>query len=175
MVYGYFKDLSKRTAADKVLRDKASNIAKNPKYDGYQRGHALMVYKFFDKKTSGGTVKSKHLLKEQLAEELHKPIIRIFKKQKAHSSFKDNIRSADLADMQLISKFHKRIRFSLCVIDIFSKYAWFFPLKDKKDVTITNAFQKILYEFRRKPNKIWADKAVNFIIDHWNHGYKKMI
>ena len=75
MVYGGFKDLSKRTAADRVLRDKASNITKNPKYDGYQRGLALMIYKFFDKKTSGGTVKSKKILKEQLAEELHKTII----------------------------------------------------------------------------------------------------
>ena len=164
MVYGDFKDLSKRTAADRVLRDKASNITKNPKYDGYQRGLALMIYKFFDKKTSGGTVKRKKILKEKLAEELHKTIIRIFKKQKVHSSFKDNIRGADLADMQLISKFHKRICFSLYVIDIFSKYAWFFPLKDKKDFIITNA--KKLYEFRRKPNKIRVDKAVNFIIDH---------
>ena len=80
MVYGDFKDLSKRTAADRVLRDKASNITKNPKYDGYQRGLALMIYKFFDKKTSGGTVKRKKNLKEKLAEELHKTIIRIFKK-----------------------------------------------------------------------------------------------
>ena len=53
---------------------------------------------------------------------------------------------ADLADMRLISKFNKGFRFLLCVIDIFSKYAWVVPLKDKKDVTITNAFQKVLKE-----------------------------
>ena len=56
MAYGDFKDLTRRTASDKVLRDKAFNIAKNPKYDGYQRGLASMVYKFFDKKSKGGGV-----------------------------------------------------------------------------------------------------------------------
>ena len=58
MADGDFKDLNKRTAVDRVLRDKAFNIAKKPKYDGYQLGHVSMVYKFFDKKTSGGTVKN---------------------------------------------------------------------------------------------------------------------
>ena len=85
MAYGDFKELIKRTAADKVLRDKAFNITKNPKYDGYQRGLASMVYKFFDKKTkgSGATLANKSAIKstpqnEQLADELHKPIIRKF-------------------------------------------------------------------------------------------------
>ena len=58
MVYGDFKDLNRRTAVDKVLRDKAFNIAKNPKYDGYQRGFASMVYNFFDKKATGGPIKN---------------------------------------------------------------------------------------------------------------------
>ena len=61
MVYGDFKDLTRRTACDKILRDKAFNIAKNPKYDGYPRGRASMVYKFFDKKTSGKTVKNENM------------------------------------------------------------------------------------------------------------------
>ena len=60
--------------------------------------------------------------------------------------------------MQLISKFNKGFRFLLCVIDIFSKYAWVVPLKDKKGITITNAFQKILKESNRRPSKIWVDK-----------------
>ena len=81
-----------------------------------------MVYKFFDKKTAGSYIKSIPK-NEQLAEELHKPIIRKFKKRKVCSTFKDNIWGADLADMQLISKFNKGFRFLLCVIDIFSKYA----------------------------------------------------
>ena len=69
---------------------------------------------------------------EQLAEELHKPIIRKFKKRNVYSSFNDNIWGADLADMQSISKSNNGSRFLLCVIDIFSKYAWVVPLKDKK-------------------------------------------
>ena len=69
---------------------------------------------------------------QQLAEELHKPVIRKFEKRKVHSAFKDNIWDADLADMQLLSRHNKGIRFLLCVIDIYSKYAWVVPLKDKK-------------------------------------------
>ena len=79
MAYGNFKDLKRRTALDKVLKDKAFKIAKNPKYDGYQRGLASMVYKFFDKKSSGSgitAIKPNY----QLANEFHKPIIRKFKK-----------------------------------------------------------------------------------------------
>ena len=130
MAYGDFKDLKKRTVADKVLRDKAFNIAKYPKCDGYQRGLPSMVYKFFDKKTksSGVTLANKSAIKsipqnEQLAEELHKPIIRKFKTRKVHLAFKDNIWAADLADMQLISKFNTGFIFLLCVNDIYSKYA----------------------------------------------------
>ena len=106
MAYGDFKDLARRTVSDKFLRDKAFNIAKDPKYDGYQRGLASMVFKFFDKKTSGSGIKHS----EQLAEELHKPIIGKFKERKVYSSFRDNIWGADLGDMQL-SKFDKGISF----------------------------------------------------------------
>ena len=77
MVYGDFKDL-KRTFSDKILRDKAFNIAKNPKSDGYQRGLTFMVYKFFDKKSAGSGVNIPLEFNEQLAKELHKPIIRKF-------------------------------------------------------------------------------------------------
>ena len=85
MAYGDFKDLARRTASDKVLRDKAFNIGKNPKYDGYQRGLASISYKFFDKKSAGSGVATlgyksaaNNEIKQnlQLAEELHKPIIR---------------------------------------------------------------------------------------------------
>ena len=64
--------------------------------------------------------------------------------------------------MQLISKFNKGFRFLLCVIDIFSKYAWVVPLKDKKGVSIVNAFQQILKGSNRKPNKTWVDKGSKF-------------
>ena len=76
MAYGDFKDLAKRTASDKVLRNKAFNIAKTSKYDGYQRRLASMVYKLFDKESSGSGIKNEIKRNEQLAEELHKPIIK---------------------------------------------------------------------------------------------------
>ena len=108
---------------------------------------------------------------QQLANELHKPIIRNFQKRRVYSSFTDNIWGADLADMQLISKYNKGIRYLLCVIDLFSKYAWIIPLKDKKGVTIVNAFQKILKESNRKPNKIWSDQGS----EYYNKSFKKML
>ena len=78
MAYVDFKDLARRTASDNVLRDKAFNIAKNPKYNGYQRGLASMVYKLFDKNSTGSGVNIPLEFNEQLAKELHKPIIRKF-------------------------------------------------------------------------------------------------
>ena len=113
--------------------------------DGYQRGHASMVYKLFDKKSASLTDKSvsgsgivnnnnnnnnnnsNNNIKQNLQltkKELHKPIIRKFKKRNVYSRFRDNIWGADLADMHLISKCNKGFRFLLCVIDIFSKYVW---------------------------------------------------
>ena len=80
MAYGDFKDLAKRTASDKVSGDKAFNVAKSPKYDGYPRGLASMVYKFFDKKSKGDSVNIPLESNEELAKELHKPIIKKFKK-----------------------------------------------------------------------------------------------
>ena len=107
-----------------------------------------MLYKLFDKKfalladksASGSSIKNENISKKKLAKELQKTIIRNFKKKKLHSSFINNLGGADLADMQFINKFDKGIWFLLRVIDIFSKYAWVIPLKDKKEITITNAF-----------------------------------
>ena len=81
IVYGDFKDLKRRIQSDKVLKDKAFEIASNPKYDGYQRGLASLVYKFFDKKSKAG-IKNEIKENQQLANELHRPIIRKFKKEK---------------------------------------------------------------------------------------------
>ena len=91
MAYGDFKDLERRPASDKVLRHKVFNIAKNPKCDVYQRGLASMVYKFFDKKAKGSGVNVPSEFNVQLAEELHKPVVRNFKKRAVYSGFKDNI------------------------------------------------------------------------------------
>ena len=108
------KDLTRRTASDKILHYKASNIAKNPKYARYQRSLASMIYKCFDQKSafladeyaSGGAIKKENVSNKELTEELHKPIIKKFKERKVQSPFVDNIWGADLANMQLISKFN---------------------------------------------------------------------
>ena len=115
MASGDFKDLTRRTASDKILHNETFDIAKNSKYDWYQRGLASIVYKFFDKTIPGGGIKNEIISNRKLAEELHKPIIRKYKKRKVHSLFIDNVSAADLADMQLISKFNEGIRFLLCV------------------------------------------------------------
>ena len=91
MAYGHFKDLDRRTTADEVLSEKAFNIAKSLKYNEYQRGFASMVYKYFDKKTTGETIKNEAITNIELAVELHRPILKRFKKRKVHSPFRDNI------------------------------------------------------------------------------------
>ena len=126
-----------------------------------------MVDKFFDKKISGSAVKC--ISNENLAEELYKPIIRKFNKRRVYSSFRDKIWGVYLADMKSISNFNDRFRFLLCVIDIFSKYTWVVPLKDKKGVTIVNTFQSILKDpNNRKPNKILVDKGSEFYKNSFN-------
>ena len=111
MAYGDFKDLTGGAASDKILIDKAFSIGKNPKYDGHQHRLASMVYKLFDKKTSGSDIRNENISNKELAEELHKPFIRKFKKRKVHSPFIDNIWGADLTDMQLICNFNEGICF----------------------------------------------------------------
>ena len=186
--YADHKDLINRTEADKVLRDKAYDIASNPKYDGYHRGLASMVYKFFDKKstagpsalarsslerTGSGFKKLKNTTKPSssiLADERHKPIIRKFNKRKVYSQFKDNIWGVDLADMQTLSRKNKGIKYLLCAIDLYSKYTFVIPLKDKKGITIVNAFNKIIKQSNRRPNKIWVDQGGEFynnVFEKW--------
>ena len=128
-----------------------------------------MVYKSYGKKSSGSGVAM--LQNQQLAEELHKPIIRKFKKRRVYFSIKDNTWGADLADMQLINKFNKGYKCLLCIINIFSKYTWVVPLKNKGGVTTINPFQKILDDLKRKPNKIWVDQGNEF----YNNSFKKWL
>ena len=165
--YADHKDLINRTEADKVLRDKAYDIASNPEYDGYQRGLASMVYKFFDKKSTGSGIASSSIL----ADELHKPVVKKFNKRKVYSQFKDNIWGVDLADMQSLSRKNKGIKYLLRAIDLYSKYAFVIPLKDKKGISIVNAFDKIMKQSNRKPNKIWVDQGGEF----YNNVFKKWL
>ena len=150
-----------------------------------------MVYKFFDKKsTAEPTAKPSSLERSALertgsrfkklkntarnssilADELHKPIIRKFDKRKVYSQFKDNIWGVDLADMQSLSRKNKGIKYLLCAIDLYSKYAFVIPLKDKKGISIVNAFNKIIKQSNRKPNKIWVDQGGEFynnVFEKW--------
>ena len=155
--YANHKDLINSTKSDKVLKDTAYDIASNPEYGGCQRSLASMVYKFFDKKSIGsGTAKPSSLkrISSILADELHKPIIRKFNKRKVYSQFKDNIWGVDLADMQSLSRKNKDIKYLLCAIDLYSKYTFVIPLKDRKGISIVNAFNEIIKQSNRKPNKI---------------------
>ena len=99
----------------------------------------------------------------QLANELHKQIIRTFKRRKVYSSFRDNIWGVDLADTQSLKKYNKGIKHLLCVIDLFSKYALVFPLKNKRRISIVKAFQKIISK-GKKQIKYGLIKVVNFTI-----------
>ena len=168
--YADHKGLINRTEADKVLRDKAYDIASNPEYDGYQRGLASMVYKFFDKTSTGGGFKKLKNSSSILADERHKPIIRKFNNRKVYSQFKDNIWGVDLADMQSLSRKNKGIKYLLCAIDLYSKYAFVIPLKDKKGISFVNAFNKIIKQSNIKPNKIWIDQGGEFynnVFEKW--------
>ena len=167
MAYGKSKDLAKRTQSDKVLRDKAFQIASDPNHHGYQRRLTSMVYKFFDKKSSGSSVATSLANKSatepnyQLWNEFHREIIRKFNRRKVYSSFRENIWGVDLADMQSLSKYNKVIKYLLYEIDLFSKYGWVVLLQDKRGITVVNAFQKIISK-GREPIKIWIDQGGKF-------------
>ena len=94
-----------------------------------------MIYKFFDKKTG-----SEINVNEQVAEELHKPVIKKIKRTKVYARFKGNIWAADLAEMESLSSNNKNVKYLLCAIDVLTKYSWVKPLKDKKVKTVLNAF-----------------------------------
>ena len=161
VAYTKYKDVENRLISDQKLRNSAYDIASNPKYDGYRRGLASIVYKFFDSKVAPENNKI-------LAEELHKPVIKKINKRKVYS---DNIWGVDLADMQSLSKKIKGFKYLLCAIDLFSKYAFVIPSKDKKGISIVTAFNKIIKQSNRKPNKIWVDQGSEF----YNRVFKKWL
>ena len=102
-----------------------------------------MFYKFFDKKSKGSGINEPNY---QLVNKLRKSIIKKFKKRKVYSSNRDNIQGVDLANMQSLNKYNKGVKYLLCAIDLFGKYAWVIPIKDKKGASIVNAFKKIISE-----------------------------
>ena len=156
--YSESKNLAKRTISDKIFKNRAYEIARNRGYDGYQRALASMVFKFFDQITGSGAIaKSKAWasVNEQLAEEIHKPVTKKFKRRKIYVRFNDNIWAADLAEMESLSPKNKNVKYLSCVIDVFTKYIWVKPLKYKKGKTVLNAFMKI----NRERSKLWVDQG----------------
>ena len=138
MTYCKSKDLANRTESDKVLRDEAFKIASDkafkivsdPKNDEYQQGLASMVYKFFDEKSSGSDVVTEP--NYQLANELHRQILRKICRGKVYSSFRESAWEVYLADMQSLNKYIKGIKYLFCEIDIFSKLSVGCYFKRKK-------------------------------------------
>ena len=101
-------------------------------------------------------------LNEQLAEELQKPVVKKCKRKKAYTRFEGIIWAADLAEMESLPSKNKNVIYLLCVIDVFTKYAWVKPLKDKKGKTVLNSFIVTENEPNRKPNKLWVDQEIGF-------------
>ena len=113
------------------MKDRAYEIARNCGYDGYQRGLACMVYKVFDRQTWSAVSAD-----EQLAEELHEPVTKKFRRRKVYARFKGNIWSTDLAEVESLCFKNKNVKYLLYVIDVVNKYAWVKSLKDKKGKTV---------------------------------------
>ena len=114
---------------------------------------------------------------QRLAEELHKPVIKKFKRRRVYARFNDNIWAVDLAEMGSLSSKSQNAKYVLRVIDLFTKYAyaWGKPLEDEKGKTVLNAFIEIVNESNRKSNKLWVDQEENFTINLSKNDYTKII
>ena len=142
-------------------------------YDGYQRALASMVYKFLDKKTKLGTIapsKAGVRVNKQLAKELNKPLTEKFKKRKVYERSKDNIWAADLPEIESLSSKNKNVKYLLCVIYVFTKYAWGKPLKNEKGKTVLNAFMEIINDLIANQINYGLIKEENFTINSCKDG-----
>ena len=120
--------------------------------------------RFFNQKTGSEAIPTSKVegsVNKKLAEELYKPVIKKFSRRRVYARFTDNIRAADLAQIESLSSKNKDIRFLLYVINHFT-YVWVKPLKDKKNKTAFNAFMKIVNECNHKPKKLWVDQGEKF-------------
>ena len=122
--YAISNDLARTTVSDKVFKDRASEISLLPQYDGFQRGLACIVYKYFDKKTGpGATSKAIANVNEVLAYDSHKAVIKVFKRGQMYLRFKNNFLAADLAEVNSLSSFNHGIKYFLYAIYVFIEYA----------------------------------------------------
>lgn len=173
VAYNLYKDREKRNIADRILADKALKIAQDARKNGYERAWAALVYKTFcegglTSKFQGGKLTarkkdgpSSETLK-QLAEELHKPARRKFPRRRVRVQFVDETWGMDLVDLQKLNGQNDGYRYILSVIDIFSKYAWAVPVKNKSGNSVFNAFTKIINDSARQPKNIWVDEGTEF-------------
>ena len=159
MAYGKSRNLVTRAQSDKLLRDKAFKITSDPNMMDIKEDQHQWFTSFFDKKSSGSGVAAES--NYQLKNEFHRQITRKFQRRKFYLSFRDNIWGVDLTDMQSLSKQNKGIKYLLCAFDLFRKYAWVVPLKDKRGIIVVNVFQRIISK-GRKPNKIQGDQGGEF-------------
>ena len=157
--YNKVKTADARIPYDKRLIDDTLKILSNPDVGGYQKMYAAMINKFFTKKIGGGI----------LADKLHKPVRRKFARRRVISYGIDRIWATDLVEMQQFSRWNKGYKYLLMVIDVFSKYGWIEPLKDKRGQTVAAAFKKLFQH--RKPNLIWSDKGSEF----YNQSLKQLL
>ena len=129
-----------------------------------QRALLSMIYKFFDKETGSGVLATRkaEVSINELAEELHKVVIKKFKRRKVYARFKDIIWVADLSEMESLSSKNRKVKYLLCVIDVFTKHAWVKPLKDEKCKTVLNTFIEMVSESNCKPNKLWVVQGKEF-------------
>ena len=147
------------------MKDKAYEIPRNCQYDGYQRALLSMADKFFDKKTGSGVIATRKsgVNVNGLTEELHKLVIRKFKRRKVYARFKDIIWLADLSEIESLSSKNRNIKYLLCVMDVFAKYAWVKRLKDERGKTVLNTFIEMVNESNCKPNKLWLVQGKKII------------
>jgi len=158
-----------RNISDIALAHRADEIANNPMYDDVQRKDAKFISGIMKTKAQYGFGIKKEW-NEELADELHAPVRRKFKRRRVISYGVDDVWSCDLVEMQEWSKQNKGYRYMLNVIDVHSKYAWSIPLKDKTGKTVLEAFKQIVESSGRKPDHIWVDEGKEFYnknIDEW--------
>ena len=159
-------DTKVRNISDMALAHRADEIANNPTYDDVQRKDAHFISGIMKTKAKFGL----GVWNEELADELHAPVKRKFKRRHVISYGVDDVWSCDLVEMQEWKKQNKGFRYMLNVIDVHSKYAWSIPLKDKTGKTVLEAFKQIVNSSGRKPDHIWVDEGKEFYnkqMDEW--------
>ena len=164
--YNENSDTKVRNISDIALAYRADEIANNPMYDDVQRKDANFISGIMKTKAKFGL----GVWNEELADELHAPVRRKFKRRRVISYGVDDVWSCDLVEMQEWKKQNKGYRYMLNVIDVHSKYAWSIPLKDKTGKTVLDAFKQIVNSSGRKPDHIWVDEGKEFYnkqMDEW--------